>query len=321
MVGDGRGPLPGSETDKPMIRKRSKRLAFKAMALASRARIRLDSSSRLRILAYHDVPDAARLALQLQYLSEHFTPVDLSQALEVLSGSRSVDRPVWLTFDDGDPSVVENGTEVLSELGMRATLFVCPGHVDTEEPYWWHITERALDLGIEIDTGTVSDEALARLKGVPDEQRRREVHRLAALIAERKGSPHRLGQLTTEQIRRWLDEGNSLGNHTWDHPILSRCTPKQQRRQIEAAHHWLRDNSFMERKVFAYPNGNITAFAESVLSEFGYEAALLFDHRIAGSSHPLRTSRIRVNANDDMDTWVARVSGVHPFIHHALGRP
>ncbi len=304
-----------------MITKRSKRLAFKAMALGSRARIRLDSSRRLRVLAYHDVPDAARFALQLQYLSEHFTPVDLGQALEILSGSQSVDRPVWLTFDDGDPSVVENGLEALSELGITATLFVCPGHVDTEEPYWWHIAERALDLGIEIDSGTAPDEALARLKGMPDEQRRREIHRLAAFIAERKGSPHRFGQLTTEQIRRWLDEGNSLGNHTWDHPILNRCAPEEQRRQIEAAHHWLRDNSPMKRNVFAYPNGTSTAYAESVLSELGYEAALMFDHRIAQSGHPLRTSRIRVNANDDMDTLMARVSGVHPFIHHSLGRP
>ncbi len=301
-----------------MVRGRAKRLAFRAMALASRARIRFDSSGRLRVLAYHAVPDAARLALQLQYVSEHFTPVDLGQALEVLSGSRSVDRPVWLTFDDGDPSVVENGLEVLSELGITATLFVCPGHVDTEKPFWWHITERALEG--EIDSGTAPDEALAHLKGMPDERRRREVDRLAALIAEREGSEYRLRQLTTKQIRRWLDEGNSLGNHTWDHPILSRCTLEEQRRQIEAAHYWLRDNSFLERKVFAYPNGNNTPFAESVLSELGYEAALLFDHRIARSSHPLRTSRIRVNADDDMDTFMARVSGVHPFIHHAVGR-
>ena len=67
--------------------------------------------------------------------------------------------------------------------------------------------------------------------------------------------------------------------------------------------------------LFAYSNGNWTTEAEHLLVELGYESAVLFDHRVAHPGNPLRLSRTRVNADDDMDTFRARVSGIHPAIH------
>ena len=64
--------------------------------------------------------------------------------------------------------------------------------------------------------------------------------------------------------------------------------------------------------VFAYPNGNHTAFADGVARELGYVIRVLFDHRIARSGmgdRPL--SRLRVASDAELGRMRAIASGAH----------
>jgi peptidoglycan/xylan/chitin deacetylase (PgdA/CDA1 family) len=121
--------------------------------------------------------------------------------------------------------------------------------------------------------------------------------------------------MTTIELLTWVAAGHSLGNHTWDHPLLDRCEPDEQRRQVAQAHEWITGKFDPDHLLFAYPNGNRTALSERVLRELGYRGAVLFDHRLSNLSEPLRISRLRSNADGNLARFRATLSGVHPALH------
>ena len=275
---------------------------------------------RLRVLAYHDVPNAESLRQQVEWLIEHFTPVTIEQALRIMVGDRESDRAVLLTFDDGDPSVIENALPVLTEMGVYAILFVCPGVIDSDLPFWWQVVENAIEGEVEMEGRAVDKAELGRLKKLPDPERRRRVAVIRDAVETSIGQPPRQKQLTTDELRRWVVPGHAIGNHTWDHPLLGTCEREEQIRQVDAAHEWLIENLGASNLLFAYPNGNHTSVTEARLRELGYQVGALFDHRLHRGENPLQMSRIRVNAADTLDEFQAKVSGMHPFVHRALGR-
>lgn len=266
------------------------------------------SPAPLRILAYHEIRDVDGFCRQMEHLTSRYHPVGSSDVIGWLEGGELPTRAVWVTFDDGDPTVVELGLPVLERHRVPATMFVCPGLVDTNRPFWWQVVEQ------------FDPREVARLKMVPDDVRAARTEEIALRLQERDGRPFTRAQLSSSQLDRWLDTGRDLGNHTWDHPLLDRCSPEEQSRQIRMAHEWLDRRVGGGQLLFAYPNGNTSAAADSVLEELGYRVAVLFDHRIARSAEGARLSRLRTNADGDTARFRAVVSGVHPLVHHALGR-
>ena len=65
------------------------------------------ATSKLTVLAYHGIEDGHSFGRQLDYLNDSASFVSLEQVLEhVRSGAELPRRPVLVTFDDGDPSVL-----------------------------------------------------------------------------------------------------------------------------------------------------------------------------------------------------------------------
>lgn len=276
--------------------------------------------SQLRVLAFHGILDTAGFRQQMEWLVGHCTPVTASQVVDAFSGVPLPPRAVWVTFDDGHPSVVENGLPVLESFEIPATMFICPGVIDTNKPFWWQVIEKGMDLAIDSDKHTLSNTDLIRAKALPDPVRRRFVDQVLDRIEEISGMPFTSPQLSTADLRLWVEHGHSLGNHTWDHPILDQCTHDEQRRQVVLAHEWMVGNLNPDLLLFAYPNGNWTKSSEEVLRLFGYHAATLFDHRVSDVVDPLTISRLRTNADGDLSRFRATVSGTHPFLHRLKGR-
>jgi peptidoglycan/xylan/chitin deacetylase (PgdA/CDA1 family) len=257
------------------------------------------SASRLRVLAYHTVPDPQSFDEQLEYLTAAFHPVTQSDVIAAVLREKDLpSRALWVTFDDGDPSVLENGLPALERHGMKATMFICPGVIDTSDAFWWHAFEDMPD-------------RLRQLKSLPDAERR-------IAIREEAASPARR-QLSSDELIRWTNAGHDLGNHTWDHPCLDRCDPDAQRGQVERAHNWFERELGFAPRVFAYPNGDYASTTEAVLEELGYAVGLLFDHRLARPhGNPLQMSRLRVDASGELRRFQAIVAGTHPAAMHAL---
>ena len=290
-------------------------LAFRVLGSVSTPAFQLSRLGRdsLRILGYHGVSDLEVFERQIEYVARHANTVDGS---EVGSSARP---KVWVTFDDGDPSVFTGALGILDRYDVKATAFVCPGVIDTDEPFWWQTVEEAARLAVVTEAGTVDAGEVSRLKTAPDDKRRSRVAEIGGALAEQVGRPFSVPQASTSQLEAWRNAGHAIGNHTWDHPVLDTTEPREQIRQIDLAHEWLLDRGF-GTDWFAYPNGNWTAVAESRLMQLGYRGALLFDHRLSTSDHAFRMSRIRVNGDDSLDEFRSKVAGLHPTLMHLRNR-
>jgi peptidoglycan/xylan/chitin deacetylase (PgdA/CDA1 family) len=268
----------------------------------------------LRILAYHDVTEPAAFADQLAYLSRYFEIVSGSQVVAWLRGEDHGERPlVWLTFDDADLSVVEAGLPLLEAHRAPATLYQVASVVDTSEPFWWQVAERARDRGASIPT-------VSQLKQVEDERRRMLVEVAWRHLAERDPAALHQPQMTTEHLRRWIGSGREVGSHTWDHPCLDRCAPEESSEQVRRAAAWVDSLGVAHPRAFAYPNGNFDPTTDAVLRELGYATALLAGHRLTPrSSDPLHLQRLRVDASAPLGRFRAILSGAHSAVFH-LGK-
>jgi peptidoglycan/xylan/chitin deacetylase (PgdA/CDA1 family) len=273
------------------------------------------SARSLRVIAYHDVVDPGRLDAQLHWLVTRYHPVTAEDVTAAAAGSPLAKRAAWVTFDDGCPGVVELGLDILDRHGIQATMYLCPGLIESGEPFWWDVVlGTPLEVLREVLAPDVrdADDAVARLKQLPDSVRRQVVARLPPLPSP---GPR---QLTDDQIDRLLAAGHRLGSHTWDHPCLDRCDPDEQHRQIRLADGWLRDRVRRWVPRFAYPNGNWSRESADLLRELGYVSAVLHDHRLADpSGDPLRVSRLHVDAADDLDRFRSIASGIQPALRRA----
>jgi peptidoglycan/xylan/chitin deacetylase (PgdA/CDA1 family) len=278
------------------------------------------TAAALRILTYHAVPDRAAFEAQAAWLARHYSPIGQDAVLAAFDGAPLPPRAAWVTFDDGDPSVVRTGLPVLRSNGIPATMFVCPGLIESGEPSWWTVVERTdlETLAARIPAPVASmDDALDYLKSVEDRVRRE-------FVSELPRATERDEQLSAIELQRWLDAGFAIGNHTWDHPCLNRCTEDGQRDQVARADAWLRALDPEWLPVFAYPNGNSTPTVEDELAARGYRLGLLHDHRIAKSfADRYRVSRLDTRADDDVARLRGVVSGLHSTLSvatSALGR-
>ena len=295
--------------------------ALRLSPLQSLARLR--SARRLAVLAYHGIEDPERFRQHIRYLKRWMRPLSLDEALGAISGRSALpDHGVLVTFDDGDRSLVDLGATVLRESGVPAVACIVAGVVDNDRSFWWNEAARLWDAGGRTSVVVAEDRgSLVRsLKRVPDE------HRRAALEDLRRSARRPIPgteQLRGEELVRLERDGIEIANHTLSHPILTRCTDETVELEITSAHEALRDALGHPPRAFAYPNGDWDPRAAALLEELGYEVGFLFDHRLSSATpaDSMKVSRLRVNSYTSPDRFQVIVSGLHPAIHHALGRP
>lgn len=273
------------------------------------------TSTRLRAVAYHAVEDARAFATQLDWFAAAgYRTVTAAQVAGALhSGAPLPARSLWLTFDDGDATVVRVALPLLRERGMVATAFLCGAWVDTTEAPWWQVVAAA-----------VAPDDLVRtrlaLKAAPDAQRRARVAQMAESLAA-SDSAVTGSQWTEADVHAWLAAGNDIGNHSWDHPCLDRCDDVEQRRQIEAAHDRLSALVGHPLDVFAWPNGDPADVAATALRSLGYRLLVECDHRLTGRGcDPLAVSRLKLDTSADLTRTRAILSGAHSAVFHLQQR-
>ena len=298
-----------------------RRAAWRSLALVSPLWERPHGATpTIRILAYHGVPDSDLFRSHCNYLSKNYSMVGMYDVSRYLVGDPVDDRACWVTFDDGDQTVVDVALPILGDFGIPATMFINPGVVDSFAPLWWQIVSEAAENLIEVTGRRVTNDLIQELKAMPDSDRRRIVSDVAKALELQLGRPPRRRQLNVQDLKAWTASGHTIGNHTWDHPLLNFCSKEDQVRQIEEAHTWILSQLGSPPVAFSYPNGNRTDFAKSLLVSLGYELAVGFDHRLSNLDDSFDLSRIRVNADDQTHELRARVSGAHPAVHRLLGR-
>jgi peptidoglycan/xylan/chitin deacetylase (PgdA/CDA1 family) len=280
------------------------------------------AQSCLSVLAYHGIHNPQRFEQHLDYLVKYMHPVSLNEVVEAMNNRYILPKhAVLVTFDDGERSIYEVGLPMLRERAIPAAVFVVAGLLDTETPLWWTEVELLLrNGGIIPEYSQLPLHKIIRiLKQVDDIKRLEVIEKLRQTAISPLGC---IPQLRRHELATLESAGISVGNHTLTHPCLNRCSNEKIVHEIYQAHDRLTSDLGHAPCAFAYPNGDADNRASKVLADLGYSLAFLFDHRHS-PINPVdryRISRLRVDSDTPLDRFRIILSGLHPAIHHALGR-
>jgi peptidoglycan/xylan/chitin deacetylase (PgdA/CDA1 family) len=277
---------------------------------------------RLAVVTYHAIRDGAVFDDHLDVLSESGRFVSLEDVVANATDCKPLPpRPILLTFDDGEPSVLHTAGPRLHRRGIPAVMFVITDLIGSDHVVWTTEVEQLVASGGRTSFGPTTDgRALVRtLKGCPDDVRLEVIEELRGTASDE--SP-KAAQLSTAELAELVRLGVAISSHTMSHPCLTRCTDDVMDREVAGSREALTDLLGVPPLALAYPNGDHDARARRAASRAGYALAFAFDHRLSPvpPHDPYAISRLRMNEQAPENRVRTVVSGLHPAIHHLRGR-
>jgi peptidoglycan/xylan/chitin deacetylase (PgdA/CDA1 family) len=260
------------------------------------------SGQHLIILNYHRAI-GGDLRRQLLYLRRHYRIMHLEESLEEFYlhkvKEQSCDRriPLALTFDDGYYDNYTHGFALARELQVPFTVFLIPGYIESNEPFWWREGER-LVRNARVDELTMDGHTYHLLQPGEQGALAQKIHTRACYaqsVAAREifladtrkalGVPFSADDeegtrpLTWAQVREMEESGLvSFGAHTMRHPILGYLAdPAEVQEEVGECRRVLEQQLGHPVQTFAYPVGKPEHIGEGGLQavrEAGYRWAL-----------------------------------------------
>jgi peptidoglycan/xylan/chitin deacetylase (PgdA/CDA1 family) len=289
-----------------------------AQAFMQRRRAR-----RLAVFTYHAIRDGDVFDDHLDVLDEMGTFVSLEEVAANATNRRPLpSRPILVTFDDGDPSVLHTAAPRLNARGIPAVVFLITDLTGTDRVVWTTEVEQLVASGGRTALDPTTDgHALTRiLKGRPDDVRLQVIDELRETAT---GRPPTAPQLSAEDIGELGRLGVAIASHTRTHRCLTQCSDDVIDREVAGSREALADLLGRPPMAFAYPNGDHDGRSRRAVSRAGYAVAFGFDHRLnpIPPNDPYAISRLRMNEHASGNRVRTVVSGLHPAIHHMRGRP
>jgi peptidoglycan/xylan/chitin deacetylase (PgdA/CDA1 family) len=261
---------------------------------------------------------------QIDFLANQYNVIALDEFLD--RSRRDLPLPnsaVCLTFDDGYRNLARTAFPILEKRQMPSTVFLVTGATGSGQPAW---PERLFCSLLEYDRDSIELDGVAfplatpeqrassyasiaePMKGLEDDERRRQLDKLAALIGWPEvpaDSP--FAPLDWNEVDRWARTGLvRFGSHTHSHPILARCSPEVQERELRVSHDIL-DERGCSSGLLAYPNGTRTDFSpvtKDLLKEVGYDCGLSSIHGLnAIDQDRFEFRRIRVGPSSTLSRF------------------
>jgi len=262
-------------------------------------------NQNLRVLAYHTVNEPKKFEAQLKYLIENFNIISLSDLQDHLFNNKNLPpRPVLITFDDGDVSVLQNGLPILKKYKLPSILFVITQLIDSNNMFWCRQVEAVFEN--KGKSYLAARQKIKLLKKSPNSERIKYLDSLEVVNCR---------QLTSNELHVLQKEKMFIGNHTHTHPMINNCTEHETEQELGKVKTLFGKWNLEGYPVFAYPNGNWNVKSEKVLEKNGIKLAFLFDHQINKESiDPLRISRITVDSDTEFNEFKVKVSGLHSKI-------
>lgn len=302
---------------------------------------------RLTVLAYHRVIEFERddfadyLAVvstsptmfeqQLAFVRDHFNVISLWDLRAALTeGAALPDHPLLITFDDGYLDNYENAYPLLKKFGFPAVIFLTTSRMDDPTPLWWdavarcfhHTKKTEADLPllghtvIEKSKRGLLDDLLRELKKVPEDEKLAAVEAIRAAldVTDPDETPV---FMNWAQVREVIANGIACQGHTITHPIMTRVSLAEQRRQLTESRDRIQAETGQQVIAFAYPNGTAADYSPetmALLREAGYEIAFTLApgpmrwSRV--QAHPLQIRRVYLGYRDTYEMFALKVMGI-----------
>jgi peptidoglycan/xylan/chitin deacetylase (PgdA/CDA1 family) len=263
-------------------------------------------SRSIAIVMYHGVTaerlpvfnwchlDVSEFAKQIDFLASEYTILHLSEVIERMRNRRPLPRATaCLTFDDGFRNVATTAFPILERRHIPATVFLVTSLVGTNQPAWpdrlyfsflqsrrqsVRFNDREYPLITPKQRARAYSTVESQLKQQAQTEKEQRLAELKATIGWPEVPPESpLATMGWEEVERLSRTGLvQFGSHTHSHPILSRCTPEEQRRQLQVSRDLLQERK-LSWGLFAYPNGSSADFStvtKSLLHELNYDCGV-----------------------------------------------
>lgn len=299
--------------------------------------------------------DVIEFEKRISYLQKHYTIISLEHAVDLLKKDpcHRERNLLVLTFDDGYKSLYTNVFPIIKRFNIPITVFLTTGFIREEKTEYstpsenllWYdrlIYHIAICANTEIqicgDKKTSHDISSFRkkvdfiewycefLKALTEVEKQKALDSLFTQLttecspdsADSSSFTNPIQMLSWHEVREMFSSGLvTFGAHSVTHPLLSRISLTQAKREIENSKNTIEEELGSEISTFAYPNGQNSDFNEQhieTLNSLGVNCACTTsDHGNFNLTHPMRLGRIGF----DQEPWhffVLRVCGFFELI-------
>lgn len=208
----------------------------------------------------------------LDFLCRRFTPTGLLDLIHsVREESELPQQSFLLTFDDGFREIYDVIAPILLEKGIPATFFISSAFLDNKELCYQHkasiMAEHTLkgiskSIALKIaqilrDMGIESSNLPGGLLKI-DYRHRDALDRIAELLSIdfHRYLEEKQPYLTSDQIRKLMSNGFTIGSHSIDHPYYSALSVAEQLHQTIESTRMVRETFDLDYGAFAFPHND-----------------------------------------------------------------
>jgi len=273
-------------------------LTHRHPALPSGAR----AASRLTIIRHHRVyADGERPLYRLGVSESVFeaqlamldrlglTPVSVAEGWSLLR-ERRPGHHVAMSFDDGYADNVRRALPRLEARSAKATFYLTAGWMESRTVPWWdlladalertHVPRMSLGLGgaaLDLPLATRAERgralrALLPALGLPPRERDRALDEIRARLEV--ASPPACELADWDTAAALMKAGMEVGAHTLEHPLLTRVSADEQRREIAGSIDLIERRLGVRAAGLAYPGGDYDAATARIAAECGLAYAV-----------------------------------------------
>ena len=276
---------------------------------------------------------------QVSYLKRKHSLVTLEEALAFVDGTEKDNSKrcrVLITFDDGYLDNYRIAFPILKSHGAQGVFFLCSNIVGSGYVPWWdqiaYLVKsgsrkkfslsfpQALDVDIEKNGLTESLRKILDLYKTPENiDLDRFVRELKEAVGGKDLPADMRRFLTWDEAREMLAGGMAIGAHTHTHPMLSKLSEDEQRRELMLSRDIIGEKLGIKVDSLAYPFGSPTAFTrktEQIAGELGFRCAFSYYGNMTNDRQNIERfnlKRVTVGSQSwtrmKVQTEIGRVSG------------
>jgi len=221
--------------------------------------------------------NVAQFEQDLEAFLKVYEPIGLLDLLNsVTTGKRLPRRAFLLTFDDGFRELMEVVAPMLIRKGIPATFFLATAFLDNKEMALHNELSVLIDhinslpekqksqINESLSKRQLTGESVSEKLLSITYQRKHLVPQIAKSIEcdlsgyLRRNRPY----LTSDEVRKLIAQGFTMGAHSVDHPLYSALTLKEQLQQTSDSMSFVRQKFGLKYSTFSFPHGDSNVGAE-----------------------------------------------------------